>query len=178
MLGAKTPKPLSARMLQMESGEEIRRERLDWFTSIKLSQYTVPYNILTQYLFFKKLLVIVLSYLPSQDGGIGRYASLPHTTKRRTTTNLKTKNNQNCQKIELSGSPTTEELKKKHSTRLVEGSEMSSQGGEDTQQVGSWWTKWSYICVWINQEEQLGSETDHTTQGSSMGQESLKNLWL
>ena len=27
----------------------------------------------------------------SQDGGIGRYALLPCTTKRRTTTNLKTK---------------------------------------------------------------------------------------
>ena len=36
----------------------------------------------------------------------------PHTTKRRTTTHLKTKNNQNCQKIELYGSPTTKELKK------------------------------------------------------------------
>ena len=35
----------------------------------------------------------------------------PHTTKRRTT-NLKTKNNQNCQKIKLYGSPTTKELKK------------------------------------------------------------------
>ena len=45
----------------------------------------------------------------------------PHTTKR--TTNLKTKNNQNCQKIELYGSPTTKELKKKHSFRLVGGVE-------------------------------------------------------
>ena len=36
----------------------------------------------------------------------------PHTTKRRTTTNLKTKNNQNGQKIELYGSLTTKELKK------------------------------------------------------------------
>ena len=51
----------------------------------------------------------------------------PHTTKRRTTTNLKTKNNQNCQKIKLYGSPTTKELKKKHSSRLVGGAEMSSQ---------------------------------------------------
>ena len=33
-----------------------------------------------------------------QDGGIGRYALLPHTTKRRTTTNLKTKNKKNLQK--------------------------------------------------------------------------------
>ena len=33
-----------------------------------------------------------------------------HITKRRTTTNLKTINNQNCQKIELYGSPTTKEF--------------------------------------------------------------------
>ena len=46
---------------------------------------------------------------------------LPRTTKTKTTTILKTKNNQNCQKIELYGSPTTKELKKKHSFRLVEG---------------------------------------------------------
>ena len=52
----------------------------------------------------------------------------PPTTKRRTTTNLKTKNNQNCQKIEMYGSPTTKKLKKKHSSRLVGGVEMGSQG--------------------------------------------------
>ena len=44
----------------------------------------------------------------------------PHTNKR-TTTNLKTKNNQNCQKIELYGSLTTKEIKKKHLSRLVGG---------------------------------------------------------
>ena len=55
----------------------------------------------------------------SQDGGIGRYTLPPRTTKRRKTTNLKTKNNQNCQKIELYGSLTTKELKKKHSSILV-----------------------------------------------------------
>ena len=54
----------------------------------------------------------------------------PYTTKRRTT-NLKTKSNQNSQKIELYGSPTTKELKKKHSFRLVGGAETGSQGGED-----------------------------------------------
>ena len=32
----------------------------------------------------------------------------------------------NCQKIELYGSPTTKELKKKHSFRLVEGVEIGS----------------------------------------------------
>ena len=51
----------------------------------------------------------------------------PHTTKRRTTTNLKTKNNQNCQKTELYGSLTTKELKKKHSSRLVGGVETASR---------------------------------------------------
>ena len=56
---------------------------------------------------------------------------LPHTTRRRTITNPKTKNNQNCQKIKLYGSPTTKELKKKHSSRPVGGAEMGSQGGED-----------------------------------------------
>ena len=64
--------------------------------------------------------------ISGQDGGIGRYTLPPRTTKRRTTTNLKMKNKQNCQKIELYGSPTIKELKKKHSFRLVGGGEMGS----------------------------------------------------
>ena len=59
----------------------------------------------------------------------------PHTTER-TTTNLKTKNNQNCQKIELYGSPTTKELKKKHSSRPGGGVETGSQGGKCKAVVG------------------------------------------
>ena len=59
-----------------------------------------------------------------QDGGVGRYTVPPCTTKRRTTTNLKTKDYQNCQKIKMYGSPTTKELKKKHSFRPVGGAEM------------------------------------------------------
>ena len=46
------------------------------------------------------------------------YALLSHTTKRRITTNLKTKNNQKCQKIKLCGTLTTKELKKQ-STRTT-----------------------------------------------------------
>ena len=46
--------------------------------------------------------------------------------KRRTTTNLKGKNNQNFQKIKLYGSLTIKELKKKHSSRQVRGVEMGS----------------------------------------------------
>ena len=56
-----------------------------------------------------------------QDGGIGRYTLPPHTTKTRTTTNLKTKNNLNWQKVKLYGSPTTKELKKKHSSDQQKG---------------------------------------------------------
>ena len=51
---------------------------------------------------------------------------------------------------------------------------MGSQGGEDTWQGGGWQTGHSHICMQINQEKLLGSETDHTTQGSSMRKESLK----
>ena len=58
---------------------------------------------------------------------MGRHIVPPHTMNRRTTTNLKTKNNQNCQKIELYGCPTTKELKKKHSSRLVGGEDTGSQ---------------------------------------------------
>ena len=44
-----------------------------------------------------------------------------------TTTNLRTKDKQNLQKIELYGSLTTKELKRKHSSRLVGGTEVGSQ---------------------------------------------------
>ena len=53
---------------------------------------------------------------------------LPHTTKRKITTNLKTINNQNCQKIKMDGTPTTKELKK-HSSKLVGGVEMDNRAG-------------------------------------------------
>ena len=70
-----------------------------------------------------------------QDGGVSRYILTPPTI-----TNLKTKNNQNFQKIELYGSLTTKELKKKHSSKLVRGVETDSQGGEDTWQSSGWRT--------------------------------------
>ena len=47
-----------------------------------------------------------------QDGGISRNPSLPHTTKRRITTNLKSISNQKHHKIKLHETPTTNELKK------------------------------------------------------------------
>ena len=69
--------------------------------------------------------------------------------------------------MELNGRLTTKELKKKHPSRLVGGVEMGSQAGEDIWQGGSW--RWSRLCLWNSREEQLGGKTDHTTQGSSVG---------
>ena len=112
-----------------------------------------------------------------QDGGVGRYTLPPCTTKRRTTTNLKMKNNQNCQKIKLYGNPTSKELKKKHSSRTVGEAERGSWGGEDAWQGGSGrtglgrcWLADQEVSNWCvdNQEEQPGSETHHALQGSSM----------
>ena len=94
---------------------------------------------------------------------------MPPCTTKRTTTNLKTKKPQNRQKIKLYGSPTTKELKRKYSYRLVRGAEAGSGGGEDVWQGGGWRSGWSHICVQTNWEEQLGNETDHATQGSSVG---------
>ena len=111
-----------------------------------------------------------------QDGSIGRYTLPCPTTKRRTTKNLNTKNNQNCQKIKLYGNLTTKELKKKYSSRLVGGVETVIWGRDDLWQGGSWQTRWSHICVQINWEEQLGSQTDCATQGSEQENKASKPL--
>ena len=79
----------------------------------------------------------------SQDGDVGRCTLPPGMAKRRTTTDLKTKSSQNCQRVELYGSLTTKELKKKHAFGLVGGAEMGSQGGEDVWQSGGWRTRWA-----------------------------------
>ena len=83
----------------------------------------------------------------SQDGGIGRNPSLPHTTKRRITTNLKSINNHKCQKIKLHGTLTTKELKKQSSrpTRPVRQVE-----GENPLQ-GSRLCRWA----WLNRKLRL-----------------------
>ena len=53
---------------------------------------------------------------------------------------------------------------------------MGSWGGEDLWQGICWRTGQSHICVWINWEEQLGSETESATQGSSMRKKGTKPL--
>ena len=41
-----------------------------------------------------------------------------------------------------------------------------------------WWTRGSHVCLWINQEEQLGIETGHANLGSSAGKIKPQELWL
>ena len=65
---------------------------------------------------------------------------MPPCTTKRTTTSIQAKNNQNCDKIELYGSLTTKELKKKHSFRLIGGVVMGSWHKEDMGQGSSWRT--------------------------------------
>ena len=60
---------------------------------------------------------------------------------------FKNKNNQNCQKIELSGNLTTKELKKKHSSRLVGGAEMGNEHEEELRQGGRWQTRWARLML-------------------------------
>ena len=123
--------------------------------------------------------------VPAKMEGVRRYDLLPRTTNR-TTINLKTKNNQNFQKVKLQGSPTAKELKKKHSSRLLGGVETGTQAvrlermpSKDLARQGSsWLTKRSHICMRIKWEEKLGRETENTTQGSSAGKLKPQNLGL
>ena len=71
---------------------------------------------------------------------MGRHTVPPHITKR-TTTNLKTKSNQNCQKIELYGIPTTKELKKKTPIQTGRMDRDEQLGREGSSKGGGYWTR-------------------------------------
>ena len=115
----------------------------------KKTTYWMGKSILqTIYLLISKInkeLIKLKSKTSSQDGDIGRHTVLPGTTKRRTIKNLKTKNNQNCQKIELYGSPTTKELKT-HSSRLV------GKGGEGKLERRGPTARWQLVD-WVRQRQ-------------------------
>ena len=78
---------------------------------------------------------------------------------------LKTSNTQNCQKMELYGSLTTEDLKKPHSPRQVgEAERKGMKRCADTEwcRCGE---RWFHIHVWwIKNEEYHRSEGSQTTQ--------------
>ena len=82
-----------------------------------------------------------------QDGGIGRHALPPHTTIRRITPNLKTKNNQNCQKTEVHGSPTTKDLKMKHSSKWTGGQGQTAMPERMDLGMVRWQRQWQWRPV-------------------------------
>ena len=101
----------------------------------------------------------------------------PHTTKRRTTTIYKEKTTRtdrksNCMEV---GQP---ELTEKHSSRPVGGAETGSWAERTRGKAaagGPGWARQQLVEQAVpqssvdNREEQLGSQTGHATQGSSMG---------
>ena len=114
----------------------------------------------------------------SEDGGIGRYILPPCTTKRRTTTNLKTKINPNWQKIELYVSLTTKELKKKHSSRLVGGAEIDSQGRRGLWER-QWLVEWAVPHLCIDKPGGTTGEPDRLhNPGFQCREIKPQNLWL
>ena len=112
-----------------------------------------------------------------QDGGVSRHTVPPHTTKRRTTTKLKTKNNQNCQKIQLYGSWITKEVKKKHSSRPLGGAEMDSWA-ESTLSKEAVGGPGGPTFPQINWEEQLGSKNRPCNPGFQCREIQPQSLWL
>ena len=77
------------------------------------------------------------------------YFTFLHNQKR-DNSQFKTKNNQNCQKIEMYVSLIAKGLKENHTFRLVGGAEMGSWGGQDAFQGRGWHTGWSHIYMQIN----------------------------
>ena len=69
----------------------------------------------------------------SQDGGIGRNASVLHTTKRRITTNLKAINKQKCQKNQTAWNSNNQ--------RVKETFTQTGRRGRDRRQAAEW-SRW------------------------------------
>ena len=100
----------------------------------------------------------------------------PHTTKTRTTTNLKTKKQRELTENQTVWKSDNQGVKETFIQTDRRGGD-GQLGREDSQQGSGWWTGrdvglqtgQSHIHVQINQEEQLGSETRHTTQSFSVG---------
>ena len=72
------------------------------------------------------------------------------------------------------------ELNKTETANLspVRWADTGSEGREDLRQGSDWWTGQTHIPLQINQEEQLGRETNHATQGSSAVKIKPEKLWM
>ena len=91
-------------------------------------------------------------------------------------TNLKTKDNQNCHKIELYESLTTKELKVKHSSTLAGGAEAGRWRGLAARQ------QLEDQAVPHSHADNLGGTTGERDRlcnpGSSAGKMKPQNLWM
>ena len=103
-----------------------------------------------------------------QDGGVGRHTVPPCTTKRRTTTNLKIKNNQNCQKNQTAWKSNNQGDKEETFIQTRWRGLAARQQLEDQarRRLADWVV--SHLCA-DKPGGTIGSETDHATQGPSMG---------
>ena len=116
-----------------------------------------------------------ITFTSSQDGGIGRHTVPPRTTKTRSTTNLKTKTQRELTENQTVWKSDNQVIKEETFIQTGRRGGDGQLGREDSQQGSGWWTGrggclqtgQSHIHVQINWEEQLGSETDPTTQSSS-----------
>ena len=74
----------------------------------------------------------------SQDGGVGRHSVPPHTTKRRTTTNLKTKNNQKLPENQTVWKSNNQGVKEE--TFIQTGRRRGNRQPVQTGCAARWWT--------------------------------------
>ena len=84
----------------------------------------------------------------------------PCTTKRRTTTNLKTEKDPELPENRTVRKSDNQGFKEETFIQLGRRSGEGKLGQRGCVQGSGWQTKWSHICMHVNQEEQLGSETD------------------
>ena len=99
----------------------------------------------------------------------------PCTTETRTTTNLN-KTPQELTENRTIWKSDNQEVKEETFIQTGRRSRDRQPETEYARQGNGWQTRQSHICMQINQEEQLGSDTDHATQVSNMGKIKLKTF--
>ena len=112
-----------------------------------------------------------------KDGSIGRNASLPLTTKRSITTNLKKKQQPKLPENQTTWNSNNQGFKE---TFIHTGRRGGDRPlcGEDSQQ--GMWERWKLVDLVLphfhtgKQGGTTGSKTDHKTQGFSMGNQRLR----
>ena len=141
------------------------------------SEYIILIVLFSSFLNLSSACLNTFLRTSSQDRGTGRYTLPPCTTKKRTT-NLKTKNNQNCQKIKLYGSLTTKELKEE---TFIHTSRMGGDGQLGQRECMARWRLADEAGPHLHVDKPEGTtgEWDRLwNPGFQHGKRKLQNLWL